>query len=299
MWSSLLLADAGSDPVLFSGVSIIPAEDPILLFDTVERADVDHVLIVAPRSLIRPLRLGVSITVGRRPDIAVTWMISEHAPLAILSALALARTATDEPAIGVDLVRQLLARSWSGAWSHSVAKLAEPSPRLSQHLRSLLPGSGFLIRQSPLPAVLSQPRTDDVPSAGIDRVLLVQDGAVPPPLAKRLSGAAGVSAVRQVALPGRWRSVYGTDRTGQLALLPADAHALIEPADQRCPSCLLIQSTAVCPYCRVLNQSAERTAPIALPVQVGSDQPAATTSQMSLSAIRGDRFRSTNSGGPA
>lgn len=299
MWSSLLLTDAGSDPVIFSGVSIIPAEDPIMLCDGVERAEVDHVLVVAPKSLARPLRLGVGISVGRRPDLAITWMVSEHAPLAILSAIALAQAATDQPAIGVDLIRRLLANTWSGAWSHSVAKLDEPNPRLSQHLRSLLPGSGFLIRQSPLPAVLSQPRTDDVPSAGLDRVLLVQDGVVPAPVVKRLSQAAGITAVRQVALPGRWTSVYGTDRTGQLCLMPADAHALMEPVGHRCPSCLLAQTTVVCPYCRVLNQTAATPVPIPASLAALSDEPSLTTAQMSISAISEGRFRSSNSGGTA
>ena len=282
MWSSLLLADAGSDPVLFSGVSVVPAGDPIVLADAVDRADVDHLLVVAPRSLVRPLRFGVTIAAGRRPNVSLTWLVSEHAPLAILSALALARAATDEPAIGVELTQRVLAGSWSGAWTNSVAKLGEPNPRLTQHLRSMLPGSGFLIRQAPLPSVLGKARTDDVPGAGLDRILLVEDGAVPAPIAQRLSTAERVTAVRQVTLPGSWTSVYGTDRTGQLALMPADPQTLIGPVGHTCPSCRLRQIGVFCPYCRIVNH---RLAP-AVPVS-------SSLAQLSSLLVEGER---TNSG---
>src|SRR3954468_13646153 len=125
MWSSLLLTDAGSDPVQFSGVGVVPSGDPMMLTDGVERAEADHVLVVAPRALIRSLRVGVTIAAGRRPGVALTWLASEHAPLALLSAVVLARAATDDPAIGVDLTRKLLTETWSGAWTNSVAKLNE------------------------------------------------------------------------------------------------------------------------------------------------------------------------------
>lgn len=252
MWSCLLLTDAESDPVVFSGVAVVPAGDPIALVDAVNRAGTEHCLIVAPPALAAALHLGVTIVAGRRPELMISSMITEHAPLAILSALALARAATDEPAIGVELTRRLLANSWSGAWTASVAKLDSPNPSLGQHLRSLLPGSGFLLRQAPEPAVLGQPHPDDVPPAGRDRVLLVQDDGVPTPIAERLAAAEGVTAVRQVALPGDWLSVYGTDRVGQLALMPADPHTLINAPTHRCPACRLELITGVCPFCHVV-----------------------------------------------
>ena len=253
MWSCLLLADAGSESITFSGVSVVAADGPMALSDGLDRLGPGPVLVVAPRSLAEPLRLGLTVAAGRRPDLALTGTVSDHAPLAILSALALALTTTDEPAVGVELAHRLLAQAWSGAWSGSVAKLENPSPRLAQHLRSMLPGAGFLIRQAPLPQVLGPPRPDDVPSVGRDRVLLVEDGAVPPEFVRRLSETESVSAVRPVALPGRWTSVYGSDRTGQLALMPAAPQTLIGSITQHCPTCGLNQVAAVCPFCRNVN----------------------------------------------
>lgn len=275
MWSCLLLTDAGVEPVVFSGVTVVPAGDPIALVDAVGRAAAGHVLVVAPRSHAAGLHLAVTVVAGHRPDLSVAWLVSDHAPLAMLSALALARAATVEPAIGVELAGRLLAGSWSGAWTGSVARLSRPNPRLGQHLRSLLPGSGFLLRQSPSPAVLAGPRTDDVPPAGMDRVLLVQDGAVPAPVAQRLAGADRVTAVRQVALPGAWSSVYGTHRTGQLALMPAEPQALLGPVTHRCPSCGLDQLSPTCPFCRTVNAGTAAAVQQARPAQpVRATQPA-------------------------
>lgn len=270
MWSCLLLTDTGGDPVVFSGVSVVPAGDPIVLLDAVIQAGSDHLLIVAPPALLTPMQTGVTIAAGRRPDLSLSWLASEHAPLAILSALALARATTEEPGIGVELTRRLLASAWSGAWTGSVAKLNSPNPKLTQHLRSWLPGSGFLLRQSPEPAVLGKPRQGDVPSVGLDRVLLIQDAGVPSPVAERLSGADGVSAVRQVALPGAWTSVYGTDRTGQLALMPAEPRPMIGTVSHRCPACRLDLISAVCPFCRIVATPVKPTAGTAAPAGTGT-----------------------------
>jgi hypothetical protein len=252
MWACVLLTDSGNDPVMFSGVNIVPVGDPIILLDAVSRTGARNFLIVAAPASAEFLHGAVTIVAGRRPDLSLSSLITEHSPLAVLSALTLARAATDEPAIGVELTRRILDHSWSGAWVGSVAKLNRPNPRLGQHLRSLLPGGGFLVRQSPDPAVLSAARPDDVPSAGCERVLLVQDDGVPAPVTQRLSEVGGVTAVRQVAVPGEWLSIYGTDRTGQLALVPAEPRSLIGPVTHRCPACLLALISTVCPFCRVV-----------------------------------------------
>src|SRR5687768_8865311 len=135
MWSCLLLTDSGGDPVVFSGVSVVPAGDPIVLLDAITRAATGHLLVVAPPGLAAAMHTGVTIAAGRRPELSISSLISRHAPLAILSAMALSRAATDEPAIGVTLTQRILESSWSGAWSGSVTKLNEPNPRFSQHLR--------------------------------------------------------------------------------------------------------------------------------------------------------------------
>ena len=256
MWSCLLLTDAASQPAGFGGLTLVPADDPIALVDAIGAVASGHVLVAAPRSLSVALATGLTITAGRWPLLRTTSLVSEHAPLAVLAAMSQARQVTDDPMLGVALVRRLLESAWSGAWTESVAALARPVPSFSQHLRSLLPGSGFLLRQEPGPAVLAGPRDDDVPTVGLGRVLLVEQGRVPGPVAERLSKAVGVSAVQQVTVPGRWTSVYGTDRTGQVALLPADPAQLLGLVTHRCPACGSGLADPVCPFCRVLGHPA-------------------------------------------
>jgi hypothetical protein len=252
MWSCLLLTDAPAESINFSGVSVVPAGDPLELIAAVDRAGADHLLVAAPVSLATELALALTLATANRPQLQLAPLVSAHAPLAVLSAMTLAQSVTEDPVRGVGLVHRLLENAWSGAWSNSVARLAEPAPSLAQHLRSLLPGAGFLIRQAPQPAVLGTPRSDDVTASPIERVLLVQEGAVPGPIAGRLAQATAVTTVRQVTMPGRWSSVYGTDRTGQLALMPAEPQLLLDRVTHRCPACRLEQVSSVCPFCRVL-----------------------------------------------
>ena len=260
MWSCVLLTDAVAAPADLAGVDVVPARTgPELMaaVDAVGRHNVTgHVLVAAPRSLAAELATTTTVAAGRWPELRVARLDSPHAPLAILSALALARATTDWPAFGVGLAEALLRRAWSGAWTPDVARLAAPAPSLVQHARSLLPGSGFLIRQAPDPGVLGREASqDDVPPAGLDRVLLVEEGAVTPEVVDRLAATTGVVATRQLHLPGAWASVYGTPRAGQLALLPAQPATLLAPVSHRCPACDLDQPGAVCPFCHVIGRS--------------------------------------------
>ena len=120
------------------------------------------------------------------------------------------------------------------------------------------------MRQAPDPSVLGgEPAADDVPPAGLDRVLLAEQGAgqdagvstVPAAVVDRLSRATGVTATRQLAVPGSWTSVYGTTRVAQLALVPAQPADLLAAVSHHCPSCGLEQPAAVCPFCHVIGRS--------------------------------------------
>jgi hypothetical protein len=255
MWSCVLLTDPGAESAEFNDLTVVAADNPIAAVDAVERSAATHVLMAAPRALGARFDPTAAIVQGRFPGVRVATLLSEHAPIALFSAMVVARTVTQHPVQGIGLVHRLLDHSWSGAWSRSVAKLAHPTPAVGQHLRSLLPGEGFMIRQHPSPAVLSGVRPADVPGVGVDRILLAQDGGVvPSAIAQRLSELPAVTAVRQVAMPGRWVSVYGTHRVGQVVLAPADPRMLVEPMNHRCPSCLLDQVAPVCPFCRVMTR---------------------------------------------
>ena len=260
MWSCVLLTDAAAGEArTFGTVDVVPVgaeRDLIPAVEAVGAHATGHVLVAAPASLSAELGTTLTVAAGRWPDLRLARLVSTHAPLAVLSALALARATTEYPGFGARLVESLLQRSWSGAWTPDVAHLVHPAPTLAQHARSLLPGAGFLVRQAPDAGVLGRdPVAGDVPAAGLDRVLLVQEGAVPEPVVHRLERSAEVSAVRRVAFPGSWRSVYGTSRAGQVALVPAKPAVLLGAVSHRCPSCGHEQPSAVCPFCRVIGHS--------------------------------------------
>jgi hypothetical protein len=266
MWSCVLLTDAAAEATDVSGVGIVPVgsgRDLIAAVDAVGHRASTHVVVAAPAALGTELATTITVAAGRWPDLRLARLVSPHAPLAILSALALARATTEWPAFGVGLANALLQRSWSGAWTPDVTHLPHPAPSLAQHARSLLPGSGFLVRQAPDASVLGgEPAADDVPPAGLDRVLLAEqggdgtgDGAVPPAVVDRLARATGVTATRQLAVPGSWTSVYGTARAAQVALVPAQPADLLAAVSHRCPSCGLEQPAAVCPFCHVIGRS--------------------------------------------
>lgn len=255
-----MLTDRGfSAPTNFDPVAVIPAGDPVALADAVGRAG-SHVVIAAPAALKSELLLMTSVAAGRWPEIRIARMVSPHAPLAILSALALARQVTDEPALGYGLARASLQRSWSGAWLSSLAKLVEPAPTMGQHVRSLLPGAGFLVRQAPRPAVLDRIRADDFPTADIGRVLLVQDTGIPAVVRRRLVELPQTLAVRELVVPGDWTCVYGTD-AGQLALVPAEPVQLLPAVTPTCDTCGLRQMETVCPFCRTVVRTPAGPAP--------------------------------------
>jgi hypothetical protein len=254
VWSSVLLtgAEAGAPSAFSSTVVVVPVGDPMLLVDAVGHAGVGHVVVAAPAALAGELSVAVTLAAGRWPDVRIATLVSPHAPLAVLGALLIARQATDQPAHGVRLAEAVLAASWSGAWLTSLAGLPEPAPTFGQYLRSYLPGAGFLVRQRPSARVLGRPGKHDVPPLDLDRVLLVQDGAVPPNVVRRLAGHPRVVSVQQIQVPGRWRSVYGRE-AGQLALLPARVDDVQRPITHRCPSCRLGQVQPLCPFCLVVD----------------------------------------------
>jgi hypothetical protein len=238
-------------PVEFSGVTVTPLGDPMMLVDLTERLGTRWLILAAPTALATKAGTAASVAASRWPDLSIARIVSPHAPLAILSALALAARTVQAPAQTADLVNRLLDHSWSGAWMTSLSHLTSPAPTLMQHVRSIVPGSGFLVRQSPDPAVLSGPRDDDVAPAGFERVLLTQHDAVPSQISRRFADRPGISAVRQVSVPGDWNAVYGTGRVGQLAVMPAEPRELVRTVDRRCPVCGLDLPSELCPFCRV------------------------------------------------
>src|SRR5215218_986593 len=120
MWSCVLLTDAAAgESRAFSTVHVVPVgpgRDLMSAVDAVGRSSAvgdatGHVVVAAPAALSAELGTTLTVAAGRWPDLRLARLASTHAPLAILSAMALARATTEYPAFGVRLVESLLQRS--------------------------------------------------------------------------------------------------------------------------------------------------------------------------------------------
>jgi hypothetical protein len=252
MWSCILACDenaAGPTPV--SGVAVLPIGDPTALADFVADVPTRQVLVAAPAALAARTATAVTVAAGSWPTIAIATLVTPHAPLAILSALASARRLTTHPARGMALVSALLATSWSGAWTPSVTRLHTPNPTFMQHLRSYLPGAGFLVRQAPDPAVLGSRVPASLMPGDLSRDVLLS-GDPPREVASALTRQSRTTASRQVTLPGSWTSVYGRPDVTQIALVPSDAAQLLPGTVAACPQCDLSLPGDFCPFCRIV-----------------------------------------------
>ena len=259
MWSCVVLteqSDGGSAEV--GGVQLVPVSDGAALARALEQLDSTWIVVASHPSQAPLADLALTLATGRWPERYVASLRTSHAPMAVTCALALAMATLTHPAQGLTLAEDVLANAWSGAWTRSVARLRTPAPTLWTHARSLLPGSGFLIRQWPDPAVLSRHGAAGIPAYGGDRVLMVQDG-VPAALGRRLVAEGSVSDSRHVQLPATWADVYGTTSAAQVALMPADTRSLIRPVSHVCYGCDLELPTPVCPYCRVAAEPIRST----------------------------------------
>jgi hypothetical protein len=196
----------------------------------------------------------LTIAQGQHPRARVAWFASEQAPLGIFAALASTRAHTAEPGQGVSTVHAMLEATWSAAALTSVTGLTSPAPRISQHLLSYVPGSSFLVRHAPSPAVLSgraaaQPGQLGVPTSTVPTVLLMASGA-PAAVSNAVQQAGRPAAVRPFDMPGDWSALYGKAKPLQFALIPDVAHLRLAPL-RGCPSCGLRLTPVVCPFCRV------------------------------------------------
>jgi hypothetical protein len=260
MWSAVLMSGGAGAPETANGVTVIGVDDPVSLTDHFAAAvQNDHPIVVGiPQALAAPARTALTIAQGQQPAARVAWFVSDHGPLGIFAGLASSRAHTPDPGLGVSTVHALLEITWSAAVVSSVASLAAPSPTVSQHLMSYAPGSSFLVRHAPEPAVLNaraglRASALALPPTNMPRVLL-SAASTPSGVVSAVQQAGNPAAVRQFDVPGSWTEVYGSGGSHQLVLLPDVTHLAPRPL-RGCRSCGLHVSFAVCPFCQV------RTAP--------------------------------------
>jgi hypothetical protein len=265
MWSPVLLSGGDSGIEATNGVAVVGVDDPVGLADHVGRITGAHgwLVIGMPQGLADAGRTAVTIAAGCHPTARIAWFVSSHNPLGIFAALASSVLQQEEPGRGVSLVRGVLDLSWSATVLSSVAGLTSPAPTVRQHLLSYLPGSSFVVRHDPHPAVLGSRGADLVrglPNPRMPRLLLSEAGA-PSAVVEAVQHAGAPVASRQFETPGDWSPLFGKAKAHQLALLPDATHVVLD-ALRPCPSCGVQVTMTQCPFCRIQTRERKVAAPV-------------------------------------
>ena len=244
------------------GVLEVVADSPVLLCapDDVDAlwssvpAGATHVLLVGERRHEAHVRRHAALLSDR--GLAVSWRCLPHGPAAVVVLAMQTAWADLDPGLLPAFLDELAARTWSGAWTTTVAHLAEPAPSLGQHLRSWVPGGGgFLVTLSGTPAVT--PVTGAVPPAQpvMSRGSLLCAATKVPASALR-SAVTLAGASDTVELPGLEldpRSRFGSARAVEMVALPADADVGLPDTASlpRCGVCDAAVPSQFCSYCHV------------------------------------------------
>lgn len=143
----------------------------------------------------------------------------------------------------------------AGALVHSVTKLGSPAPTMSQHVRSWLPSSRFLVQTHPAPKVtlldLQSPDALELPDTRPGwRVVCTPvdpgDEAAVLLIAQQLAGVPADEVPAPESSHDRWKSAFCEFAAFPADITPAVQHAI---ADARpCRSC---GAALVWPQCRV------------------------------------------------
>ncbi|TXL61994.1 hypothetical protein [Aeromicrobium terrae] len=160
----------------------------------------------------------------------------------------------------LDLLRASL---WSAVWLPSVTGLSTPTPSLFQHVRSWLPGSGFLAVAAPEPRVLparSAPVSgvEARPDSALIHSPLTRPTWVVDAVAKAVQPQS-VSAVETVREP---IDVYGTEAAVELVAVPVSFASASRPdsaAVVACPACGVRHARPTCPVCKMSAQPGRAT----------------------------------------
>lgn len=212
-----------------------------------------HVLLIGERRHEAQVRRHAALLTDR--GTAVAWCLLPHGPAAlVLLALQVAGVRLDAGALP-SLLGDLAESTWSGAWTPSVARLADPAPSLGQHMRSLLPsGGGFVVTLAGDAGPGVVPVGSAAQAAVMSRHALYRAGGeVPPPALDHLHRVTGTTDT--VELPGLRLDPdrFGAPRAVELVALP-HSHDVPLPRTEdaeRCTICAAAVLDAFCPYCHV------------------------------------------------
>lgn len=242
------------------GVSPLPPARPLALAEAVAYGPPSGpVLVVGTKAQEQLVRTQATFAVARWPELRVAWRAVPMTALAVANAAAVAARSALAPTLAVRSFDLVLERMWSGAWVRSVAGLHEPAPGLGQHLRSWLPGRGYLVVHRPRPRIVA------VAGAVQDQGLLPVEGgslllvgaAGAPRVTATVMAMAGTSALRNVPAIVDAKRQYGTDQAIEFAGVQVvlDEPALV--ATGECPSCYSPLATRICPFCHAAARLAD------------------------------------------
>jgi len=191
----------------------------------------------------------------------VAWRAADHGPAALLLVASQVAAAGVDAGIAVVISDRLLAQTWSGAWTPSVAKLEHPEVAVGQHLRSWLPGgAGFVVTFSgPLPEAVNVGRAAPAePVLARGEIYGAGVGRIPADALKDVlttAGATGTVDLPALALDTRAR--VGVDSAVELVALPVEQRMDLPPAHGRCHVCAALSFSETCPFCNVRPASVD------------------------------------------
>lgn len=216
------------------------------------------VLVLADIALERRARHHAAIASDL--GLQVAWRVTGLGPLGmLLAARNTVHVAVDAGSAPLSF-DSIAAHTWSGAWLRSVSRLSHPSPNLLQHVRSFLPGEGYVVELGARPNVTAVRRLEKTPrpydfSLG-PRGPLVMTGNLPQAALGVIASTTGSAG--EFVLDGFEGASkrFGSADAVELAVLP---HANPTPFVRLvpCPGCGLNIPAPLCPFCHVRAQLPE------------------------------------------
>lgn len=236
------------------GIPVVDLRHPDVLEDALARLagpEVDPVLVLCHPEDHATLRAQLALASVAVPGLAPVLEAVPGTPLACAVTASLAADTPDVPC-QLALLDELRTRLWSGVWLPSVTGLRHPAPRLGQHVRSWLPGSGFLAVSAPQPRVLAAgsaplPEDLDLPEGA---TLMVADQGAPAWVREELLQRAGATSASRV---DPWRDARDAFGTGValdvVAVAPSLQERQVAGDAPPCPGCSRAHGREHCPFC--------------------------------------------------
>lgn len=192
-------------------------------------------------------------------QLAVEPVANTALGLSVTSKLA---SASSDPAAALRTIDTLVGQSWSAVWTPSVASFQYPAPGIAQHLRSRLPGSGFLVQYGEPPSIRTW-RSGAMPAAvHIDSAVLFHTAPRRHWVVPQVIRATNPVSVAEHPSLRDQIDAYGSSDAIEFFMVPS----LVEndeanPSEEACDACGFVTSRLVCPLCKMSSDPIEDPQP--------------------------------------